>query len=178
MKKNAEKSYEAQNVRLQNICRRVTMWKELNLLNKLLPHLTTHVCPCMWCTELFPVTDLFTTFSRAVSRCMSAAISHLLEWVHRCSTELFDIFAPDQLNGSVTQLNRKTRPDHCSRQLFIKGPGSGRVWIASCTKNASCTETLVISEVSVPSYFVSLSGSHLLLRMPFCLRKQNNFHFI
>ena len=26
-------------------------------------------------------------------------------------------FLPDQLNGSVTQLNRKTRSDHCSRQL-------------------------------------------------------------
>ena len=26
---------------------------------------------------------------------------------------------------SVTQLNRKTRSDHCSRQLFIEGRGSG-----------------------------------------------------
>ena len=46
-----------------------------------------------------------------------------LEWVQRCSTELFHAFSPDQLNG------RKTHSDRCSRQLFIQGHGSGKVWI-------------------------------------------------
>ena len=32
------------------------------------------------------------------------------------NTELFHTFSPDQLNGSVTQLKRKTRSNHCSRQ--------------------------------------------------------------
>ena len=37
----------------------------------------------------------------------------LLERVQQCCTKLFHTFSPDQLNGSVTQLNRKTRSDHC-----------------------------------------------------------------
>ena len=40
---------------------------------------------------------------------------------------LFHTFSPDQFNGSVSQLNRKTRSDHCSRQLFIQGHGPGIV---------------------------------------------------
>ena len=52
-----------------------------------------------------------------------------LEWVQRCCTELFHTFSPNKLNGSVTQLNRKTRSDHCSGQLFAWGHGSGLVWI-------------------------------------------------
>ena len=51
------------------------------------------------------------------------------EWVQQCCTELFHTFSPDQLNGSVTQFNKKTRSDHCSRQLFIQSHGSGTVWI-------------------------------------------------
>ena len=38
----------------------------------------------------------------------------------------FTLSSPDQLNGSVTQLNRKTRSDHGSRQLNFQGHGSGR----------------------------------------------------
>ena len=34
--------------------------------------------------------------------------SALLEWVQWCCTNLFHAFSPDQLNGSVTQLNRNS----------------------------------------------------------------------
>ena len=37
---------------------------------------------------------------------------------------LFQTLSPDQFNGSVTQLNRKTRSGHGLRQLFIQGHGS------------------------------------------------------
>ena len=60
--------------------------------------------------------------------------SALLEWIQWCCTNLFHAFSPDQLNGSVTQLNRKTRSDHCSPQLFIQGHGSGTVWIITKTQ--------------------------------------------
>ena len=49
-------------------------------------------------------------------------------------------------------------------------------------KNACCTETLVIFQVRnyccyFTSIFVSLLGSHLLLRVPFCLKKLKHLHF-
>ena len=55
---NEEKSVEAQNVglRLQNFCRTVTVWKSWT--RWILPHVTTHVCFCTWCTELYLFTDL------------------------------------------------------------------------------------------------------------------------
>ena len=43
--KKKEESKEAQNVRKQDFCRTVTVWKELNLLSKFLPHVATHVGP-------------------------------------------------------------------------------------------------------------------------------------
>ena len=46
---------------------------------------------------------LFTTFSRAVSRCMGAAVCYAsLEWVQRRCTELLHAFSQDCLNGSIT----------------------------------------------------------------------------
>ena len=53
----------------------------------------------------------------------------LFQWVLWCCTELFYTFSPDLLNRSVSQLNWKTRSDHFSRQLFILGHGSGKMWI-------------------------------------------------
>ena len=48
---------------------------------------------------------------------------------------MFHSFSPDQLNGSITQLNRKTHSDHCSRQLFIQGHGSEIVSTVSFSPN-------------------------------------------
>ena len=45
---------------------------------------------------------LFTTFSRAVSRCMGIAKFVFHEWVQRCCTELFHAFSPNLLIESVT----------------------------------------------------------------------------
>ena len=47
----------------------------------------------------------------------------LLEWVQRCCTELFHAFSLDQLNRRVTQMNRKTRSDHCSINCLFKVMG-------------------------------------------------------
>ena len=122
MKTNDEESNAAQSVRVQNFCRTVTVWKELNLLNKFLQHVTTHACLCTWGTEKFPFTEV--------------------SW-------LYQVCSPH-----------------------------------TKAKHACCTETLVISQVSVRNYccyltsiFVSLLGSHLLLRMPFCLKKLKHLHF-
>ena len=76
-----------------------------------------------------------------------------LEWVKQCCTELFHVFSPDQLNGSVTQLNRKTRSDHCSRQLFIQGHGSRKVWMNARFSHLSVCDTVGVSGLCcVPCY--------------------------
>ena len=71
---------------------------------------------------------LFTTVSRAVSPCMGAAMIFLarlssfgLYWV------VSHFLARPVERKCYTQLNRKTRLDRCSRQLFIRGHGSGIV---------------------------------------------------
>ena len=50
---------------------------------------------------------LFTAFSRAVFRCMGAAMFASVEWVQRCHTELFYAFSLDYLNGSITHTTER-----------------------------------------------------------------------
>ena len=56
---------------------------------------------------------------------------HDLPRLSECGTEMFNTFSPGQLNGGVTELKQKSRLDHCSKQLFIRGHGSGIVLLCS-----------------------------------------------
>ena len=107
-------------------------------------------------------------------------------WVQRCCTELFDTFAPDQLNGSVTQLNRKTRSDHCSRQLFIQGHGSGIAWIVSCSAVLGCvlpwngrrTTVLMKDHASVGTTFFLVKINAKYTITTFCETFLDYFHVV
>ena len=68
---------------------------------------------------------LFTTCSRAVSRCIGAAM-FCLAWVS--SAVLYRVvsrFLAGLVERKCYSHNRKTRSYHSSRQLFIQGHGSG-----------------------------------------------------
>ena len=86
-----------------------------------------------------------------------------LEWVQRCCTELFQAFEPNQLNGSFSQLYRKTRSDHRSRQLFIQGHGSGKMWIQH-GENSSWRSFADFSLYSVCSALTNWPFTVLLLK--------------
>ena len=65
--------------------------------------------------------------SHALTRCMGAAILYL-GWLSLAG--LYRVFSRfiDRLSfRKYHPYNRKTRPHHCSKQLFIQGPGSGNL---------------------------------------------------
>ena len=83
---------------------------------------------------------IFTTFSRAVSPFVGAAMICLAWMSSAVFYRVVSRFLARPVERKCYPCDRKTRSDHCSRQLFIQGHGSGNssiVQLHNCDRNPS-----------------------------------------
>ena len=80
---------------------------------------------------------IFTTFSRAVSPFVGAAMICLAWMSSAVLYRVFSRFLARPVERKCYSYKRKTRLDHCLRQLFIQGHGSWNLWTAESQKAAT-----------------------------------------